>query len=185
MLQKLRTVQASKDYIVIHIPCHYDKPIIPDFLHPIRLYPPTMMMRLVALALAAAFTTANSGHNSSQPFNAVLLDTPLPMALSDLTATRVGEVVYIAGGCNSDTGNTFLDTIGEFVCDSIADTLYRFDPSTETFTQLASLPVGRYRHAAAATEGIYLVLLGGRDLNDDLIGTVDVCCCLIEINGTA
>ena len=75
----------------------------------------------------------------------VLDDVKLPKALSDNTATTLstGEIL-IAGGCDAPKGNTFIDAEGNqldfFICESISDALYSFNPTDGTFTTLAKLP---------------------------------------------
>jgi hypothetical protein len=139
---------------------------------------------IVSLAATVLFLSplcsSASEQDHSNPFIAVKLDTVLPKPLSDLTATRVDDVVYIVGGCDAEDGNRFEAEIGEFLCGSISDSLYRFDPATEQFTELSSMPTPRYRHASVAvrmadsTSSAVIVVLGGRDVKDDIITTVDV-----------
>jgi N-acetylneuraminic acid mutarotase len=124
------------------------------------------------LFLSPLYSSATE-QDHMNPFTAVKLDTVLPKPLSDLTATRVDDVVYIVGGCDAEDGNRFEAEIGEFLCGSISDKLYRFDPSTEQFTELSSMPTPRYRHASVATGGAIMVL-GGRDLVDNIVTDVDV-----------
>jgi hypothetical protein len=144
-----------------------------------------MMIRfsaVVSLAATVLFLSPLSSSandvDHSTPFVAVKLDTVLPKPLSDLTATRVDDVVYIVGGCDAEDGNRFEAEIGEFLCGSISNKLYRFDPSTEQFTELSSMPTPRYRHASVglstAITGGAIMVLGGRDLSDNLISDVDV-----------
>jgi hypothetical protein len=129
------------------------------------------------LSLLPLYSTATTDGDHINPFNAVKLDTVLPKALSDLTATRVGDAVYIVGGCDAEDGNVFVPAIGEFICGSISDSLYRFDPDTEQFTELSSMPTARYRHASVAvtdSTSTLIMVLGGRDLQDNIIANVDV-----------
>lgn len=109
----------------------------------------------------------------------VLDDVQLPKALSDNTATTTptGQIL-VAGGCDAPNGNTFIDAEGNqldfFICESISDELYAFDPVEGSFTMLAKLPRPRYRHAAVYAGG-KLWLVGGRNVPDDaVIGEVDV-----------
>ena len=75
----------------------------------------------------------------------VLDDVQLPKALSDNTATATpsGQIL-VAGGCDAPNGNTFIDAEGNqldfFICESISDELYAFDPVEGSFTTLAKLP---------------------------------------------
>lgn len=127
----------------------------------------------------------------------VLDDAVLPTPLSDNTATyigkddnaggnsRTGDMIYIAGGCNSPQGNTHRDSTGLeldfFLCESISDALYGFQPANEdngesnlVITELATMPRPRYRHAAVRADG-KLWLIGGRTIPDDtIIAEIDV-----------
>ena len=72
----------------------------------------------------------------------------------------------------------FNETDGGFICGSLSDSLYSFDLDTETFTELDTMPKARYRHSAvyvAAGSGEHqLWLIGGRDIDDNVIPDVDV-----------
>jgi hypothetical protein len=156
--------------------------------YPFTLKESSKMLRcsaIVSLVAAALFlsplNSTATEQDHSNPFIAVKLDTVLPKPLSDLTATRVDDVVYIVGGCDAEDGNRFEAEIGEFLCGSVSNKLYRFDPATEQFTELSSMPTPRYRHASVAvksvadsTDSAVIVVLGGRDVKDDIITTVDV-----------
>jgi hypothetical protein len=132
---------------------------------------------LLLLPLSSSVSATEQDH--SNPFIAVQLDTSLPKPLSDLTATRVDDVVYIVGGCDAEDGNRFEDAIGEFLCGSISNSIYKFDPATEQFTELSPMPTPRYRHASVAVSdpdlpSTVLLVLGGRNVDDNIITTVDV-----------
>jgi hypothetical protein len=123
---------------------------------------------IVANAARAHDTTLllNARESSSEIF--------LPKALSDHSAVQVGDTkMYLTGGCDASDGNVFNKDIGEFICSSLSSSLYMFDTKTSTFTALAEMPRARYRHVAVATD-THIWLLGGRDLNDNLVGAVDV-----------
>ena len=91
--------------------------------------------------LFLAFSSALCADNQWE----VLDDVQLPKALSDNTATATpsGQIL-VAGGCDAPNGNTFIDAEGNqldfFICESISDELYAFDPVEGTFTTLAKLP---------------------------------------------
>ena len=116
-----------------------------------------------------------------------MTDAKLPKPVSDHSATFVPGVpgtatpdgIYIAGGCDSPNGNTYVDATGLeldfFLCESISDEVHRFDPTTGTFrTSPSRMPRGRYRHAAVAALG-KLWLVGGRTIPEDtIIAEVDV-----------
>lgn len=105
-----------------------------------------------------------------------VIDAQLPEPVSDHSSTFVGGFepgIYIAGGCDSPRGNTYVDADGLeldfFLCESISDDLHIFNPDTMTFrTSSAKLPRARYRHAAVEAQG-KLWLVGGRTVPEDLI----------------
>ena len=99
-------------------------------------------------------------------------DTKLPKPLSDLTAT-VGHdnLIYLAGGCDSPLGYQYTEEAQGFQCDSVSDSFYSFDPKTKEFETLPSMPSPRFRHAAVAINN-QIWIVGGRDRNDQVAGTV-------------
>jgi len=134
------------------------------------------------LALVALFPHASLALESWD----VLSDVKLPKPVSDHSSTFVPENplngaaagIYIAGGCDSPDGNTYVDANGLeldfFLCESISDELHIFDAETMTFrTSTAKLPQPRYRHAAVHALGM-LWLIGGRTPDDSVIAEVDV-----------
>ena len=74
----------------------------------------------------------------------------------------------------------FNETEGGFICGSLSNTLYAFDISSETFEDVGTMPKPRYRHSAVYIAGAdtgkqdQLWLIGGRDIDDNLIPDVDV-----------
>ncbi|CAB9523638.1 kelch-like [Seminavis robusta] len=98
----------------------------------------------------------------------------LPKPLSDVSAT-VGpdDLIYIAGGCDSPFGNQYDEDRQAFRCESVSDAFYAFDPETKEFEVLPPMPGPRYRHAAVAINN-QLWLVGGRDANDQVVGSVVV-----------
>lgn len=132
-------------------------------------------------ALVAFATTSVRSHEL--PLGLAARDTPsslaLPKAVSDLTTVLTRDAsgnyqVYILGGCDAENGNVFNKGFGVFVCSSVSDSLFRFDVASQTFTTLATMPSPRYRHAAVAMGNSHIWVMGGRDVDDNLIGTVDV-----------
>ena len=105
-------------------------------LQPTKQIMPNFIKAALFLAISA-LSTANEWE--------VLDDVKLPKALSDNTATSLpsGEIL-IAGGCDAPNGNTFIDAEGNqldfFICESISDELYSFNPTDGTFTTLTKLP---------------------------------------------
>jgi hypothetical protein len=137
-----------------------------------------LFLGILQAAILASLTFAHAddiGDNSI--FQSTMLEAQLPKPLSDMTATYLGssdDGVYIAGGCDDPNGNVFVDDpdFPGFSCGSISDTLYRFDVSESTIREVAKMPRPRYRHAAFGIQG-RLWLVGGRDLNDDIVVEVD------------
>ena len=95
----------------------------------------------------------------------------LPKSLSDHTACEWNSLVYIAGGCDSP----YTQERGHFRCASVSENFYLFDPakSTNHFTNLPNLPSPRYRHTSAAVND-HIWLIGGRDVNGNLLEFVDI-----------
>ena len=122
------------------------------------------------MALAGLFHSVNG----EQSWN--VISAQLPEPLSDHSSTYIGgdsPGIYIAGGCDSPRGNTYVDADGLeldfFICESISDDLHIFDADAMTFrTSSAKLPRARYRHAAVEAMG-KLWLVGGRTVPEDLI----------------
>lgn len=98
----------------------------------------------------------------------------LPKAMSDVSAV-VGpdDLIYIAGGCDSPFGSQYNEEAESFRCNSVSDSFYAFDPETNEFAVLPVMPTPRYRHAAVSINN-QIWIVGGRDANDDLVGTVHV-----------
>jgi hypothetical protein len=141
-----------------------------------------MKFSFASVALAALTPTMATAETWD-----VLADASLPKPVSDHSSTfvpanpsaGVSAGIYIAGGCDSPKGNTYVDADGLeldfFLCESISDQLHIFDADTMTFTtSSAKLPRARYRHAAVHANG-KLWLVGGRNIPEDqIIAEVDV-----------
>lgn len=93
-------------------------------------------------------------------------------AVSDTTATAIGDSIIIAGGCISS--NQFID--GEYpgyYCTEVTEDTSLFDPVKKVFSSSGQLSGPRYRHAAVELDGkVYVV--GGKDANEAYVGTVEV-----------
>jgi len=136
---------------------------------------------------ASQMTTAIAGTATAGTTWDVVADAQLPKPVSDHSSTFVpGDAskgttagIYIAGGCDSPNGNTYVDADGLeldfFLCSSISNQLHVFDADTMSFrTSTALLPRARYRHAAVHAQG-KLWLIGGRTVpEDNVISEVDV-----------
>jgi hypothetical protein len=129
-------------------------------------------MRFFTLLLLPLLPQA---HEGTQELTWKILDIGLPKPLSDMTATLRNGIVYLAGGCDATTGNSFNINTGLFECASVSSKLYAFHILNFTFdtTVLPPLPRKRYRHGAALSNG-KLWLVGGRNATDDLVLEVDV-----------
>lgn len=133
---------------------------------------------LLLLLCSSTVVRASHGGDSTSlvGFDFETLSTPLPEALSDFTAVLDEENgrAYLAGGCNAPDGNRFAEDVGGFVCESISSKMYIFDLVSWNFTETASpMPVARYRHASVFVNN-QVWLVGGRDLEDFLLPSVDV-----------
>lgn len=95
---------------------------------------------------------------------------PLPFARSDHTATVVGSLIYLAGGCNGAQNCAG----GRCACTSVTSNLIAYAPTTNSYnTSLAPMPTARYRHLACESGGT-IYIFGGRALvTDALLTTVD------------
>ena len=131
-----------------------------------------LLLSVSLLVVTPTVLSANVGWD-------VLDNVHIPTALSDNTATYLPstDTILLAGGCNAENGNTFIDAEGEeldfFYCGSISDKLYGFRPEDGSFVTLADLPRQRYRHAAVLAGG-KLWLLGGRNVQDEVVAEIDV-----------
>ena len=127
------------------------------------------------LLLLGAATITVSAQKVVTGFDFEILEARLPKPLSDITAVSDANAgkVYVHGGCDSVNGNKYNAEYGEFTCTSVSLTSYVFDLKTKEFSETAPMPVERYRHAAVLVNN-QVWLLGGRDVNDTVIPTVDV-----------
>eukprot|EP00940_MAST-03C_sp_MAST-3C-sp2_P003153 g3153.t1 len=120
----------------------------------------------------------------------------MPLARSDMTATVVGDGIYVIGGCAARQGHvsrTLYANITGQTNMSAADVLNWYEgyycgtlqepgattrtsvyfPGTNSWTVLADAPRARYRHAAAAV-GTSIYVFGGTDDTETVISEVDV-----------
>ena len=76
---------------------------------------------------------------------------PMPFAAGSSSTAFIGDDVYVAGGIvgGSGAGGTTTNRTA------------RYDPDTDTWTELAPMPAGR-NHTAAGTDGQKLYVFGGR-----------------------
>jgi Kelch motif len=129
-----------------------------------------MIRRLVVLSLLNSLVRSHEDFELER----TELDVKLPKAISDHTAVLGSDnLIYIAGGCDSPDGNIFDANYSFFYCPSVSKSFYSFDPATQEFQVLPDLPRTRYRHASVAVQN-HVFLVGGRDVEDNLIAEVDV-----------
>ena len=140
---------------------------------------PTILL-VAVLAIVLQSTTTVAGHGME--LERTELNVKIPKSISDHTATVATDtdnksLVYLAGGCDDPNGNVLVheDNSSFFICNSISDSFYSFDPMTQTFETLPNMPSPRYRHAAVAINH-QIWLVGGRNLEDGLVPNLDVSC---------
>jgi len=136
----------------------------------------TLLKSAVVFRLAHAHADAGD-HHDEESLSAVSnwgwsAMAGLPHEASDLTATYVGDsTIILAGGCVSHQVSCDWYEFCTF-CPAISNRAFAFDASSDSFEELATMPVSRYRHAAAFSGG-EVFLVGGRDVDDGVVGTVD------------
>ena len=121
------------------------------------------MSRRSLLLLTAAALLARSAATLSLGWSAIA---PLPFSRSDHTATTVGGLIYIAGGCNGAQNCA----AGVCACSSFTADVTAYSPARNTYTPVAPMPTPRYRHLACSL-GAVIYIFGGRDLTTDAIIT--------------
>jgi len=124
---------------------------------------------------------------SSQTVNSALVETltwswndvKMPYPVSDAISTYVkgpnGDedgFIIITGGCDHKDGNKRGDG-GNFYCLSVTTRTLKFDPFGNKFTELPGAPRPRYRHAAVLV-GKKVYVIGGRDVDDNIVEHIDV-----------
>lgn len=105
----------------------------------------------------------------------------MPYGVSDTSAVTVpesffttndGPRIYLLGGCVSDQSCSYGDDPAQgifCVCMEITDKVMYFTPQTNTYhTDVAPMPVARYRHVAALEDN-YIYVAGGRNVSDHII----------------
>ncbi|EFC41189.1 hypothetical protein NAEGRDRAFT_70995 [Naegleria gruberi] len=88
---------------------------------------------------------------------------------SDLSAQTIGNLIYLTGGCTSNQ-----PIAKDATCPSITNSMEIYNPQTNSFTFGKAMPRPRYRHTTVAIQNRYLFVIGGRDLNENIITQVDV-----------
>ena len=97
--------------------------------------------------------------------------TTMPSKRSDMTATTVGDAIYLVGGCAND--QEWVAGAGMYLCAGLTKATEKYLPTTDAYDTLPEAPRSRYRHTAAAV-GSRIFIFGGRDIADNIITEVDV-----------
>jgi len=95
----------------------------------------------------------------------------MPSKRSDLTATTVGDAIYLVGGCDSD--QEWNADAGMYLCTGITKETVKYLPLTDSYEFVSDAPRSRYRHASAAV-GKKVYVFGGCGIDDSIISEVDV-----------
>lgn len=142
------------------------------------------MLRSVAatLALAQGFWGASAAGDmllcNKTYSHTWLTKTAMPAKRSDMTATTVGDAIYLVGGCVMDPVWTPSPEYPGYTCGggvpaAISSKLTSYHPKTDEHKSLPDAPHGRYRHAAAEVGG-KIYLFGGKDGADAMVKEIDV-----------
>ena len=133
---------------------------------------PVVVRSLSKLAFISIFlSTINPSTSTGTDIKWIQLSAKMPVTVSDMVATPLGDKIIITGGCSQGNYRSPID--GDFYCSEITSAASAFSPATASFTSLPQMPRERYRHAAAVVNN-KLYVIGGRALNDSLISAVDV-----------
>lgn len=98
----------------------------------------------------------------------------MPTKRSDLTATTVGDAIYLVGGCSNDQEwSVGAGGTGMYLCTGISKDTVKYLPRTDTYESLPDAPRSRYRHAAAAV-GSRVYVFGGCRIDDGIVEEIDV-----------
>lgn len=96
---------------------------------------------------------------------------PMPTKRSDTSIGTFEDRVVIAGGC--DGTQICPDDLEFCICTGVSSRVEAYDPKANQWTTLPSMPQARFRHGAAVVGGD-MYLIGGRDVNDSVIRSIDV-----------
>jgi len=130
---------------------------------------------MMKIELLAFFCSALPTASALESWTFAEVDAKVPIAVSDHSGVRSPDngLIYLAGGCDDTSGNVWNANYSTFMCGSVTDAFYAFDPASKTFKTLKALPRPRYRHSSAIVDN-KVWLLGGRTLFDAVIPEIDV-----------
>jgi len=97
--------------------------------------------------------------------------TPMFVSRSDHQANTLGNQIIISGGCVQN--DICPPALGSCYCPNITDSVEAYQPLTDTWINLAPMNRQRTRHSAVVV-GTNMFIMGGRDVNDIIIQTVEV-----------
>mmetsp|Transcript_114685 Transcript_114685/g.255867 ORF Transcript_114685/g.255867 Transcript_114685/m.255867 type:complete len:397 (-) Transcript_114685:160-1350(-) len=145
-------------------------------------HPRTLLAFQLALLISMPGRCASSVNPSTNTFvigdrtfdHDWITKTSMPTKGSDMTATTVGDTIYLIGGCTSDQLWVNDPPYSSYRCSAVTARTTRYHPLLNTFdSSWSDAPRARYRHAAAAVAG-KIYLLGGVDGTDTIVPQVDV-----------
>jgi len=139
-----------------------------------------MKSAVLAMASMAAKRAVGDGHHGESAFEAFSDVHVMPIARSDMTATAVpstifsdnyGPRVFLVGGCTSDQ---LCPADADYCyCQAVTSECDYYVSGGDYYKGCADAPNARYRHSAVHVQN-KLVLLGGRDAEDNTVTAVDV-----------
>jgi len=93
----------------------------------------------------------------------------LKTARSDLSAQTIKSLIYLTGGCISDQS-----IAKDSNCPNITNSMEIYNPQTDSITIGTPMPRPRYRHSTVVVAQRYLFVIGGRDLQDNIVQPIDI-----------
>lgn len=132
------------------------------------------MMRAVVFAnlIACGASTDDTFTIDDQEFSHEWKSkTPMPSKRSDMTATTVGDAIYLIGGCDSD--QEWNAGAEMYLCTGLSKKVEKYSPKSDSYETLGDAPRSRYRHTATAL-GSKIYVLGGCGIDDSIISDIDV-----------
>jgi len=96
---------------------------------------------------------------------------PIRIPRSDHSALTMGNMIVLAGGCVQN--QICPETSPVCYCPEITNSTEAYFPNSNSWKDLADMPIPRFRHCATVV-GNNMYVMGGRDINDVIINEVDV-----------
>ncbi|KAG2387885.1 hypothetical protein C9374_000735 [Naegleria lovaniensis] len=130
---------------------------------------PSPLTRVIALILLIVVTTSGTMVIAQADKKNWERKANMITKRSDLSAQTIGNLIYLTGGCVSSQS-----IAKDSSCPSITNTMEIYNPTTKTFSSGPVMPRARYRHTTVAVAQRYMFVIGGRDLQDNIIQPVDI-----------